>query len=87
MKKIYKYPLQIEDQQVLRIPRGSEILSVQTQGGVPCIWAMVDDSLPLDDVVIRMYATGVEIDNADDLRYCGTVQLLGGSFVFHVFLN
>lgn len=87
MKKIYKYPLLIENKQAVSMPIGAEILTVQLQNGIPCIWALVDTSSPLSDVSVRVYLTGVEVDQSPNLKYCGTFQMIGGGFVFHVFID
>lgn len=87
MKKIYKYPILIEDKQVISMPINAEILTVQIQNGVPCIWALVDTSSPLSDVSVRVYPTGGEVYPSPNLKYCGTFQLIGGGLVFHVFID
>lgn len=87
MKKIYKYPILIEDKQVVSMPINAEILTVQLQNGIPCIWALVDTSSPLSDVSVRVYPTGGEVDPSPNLKYCGTFQMIGGGLVFHVFVD
>lgn len=37
MKKIYKYRIEVTDDQNIEMPVGAKILTVQTQNGVPCI--------------------------------------------------
>lgn len=86
MKRIFKYSLEILDRQEVELPAGAKILSVQAQNGLPQIWAMVDDSQVKTDMVhIRIIGTGYEIPDADSLEYIGTVQLINGECVFHVF--
>ncbi len=87
MKTIYKYPLLIEDKQVVSMPINAEILTVQIQNGIPCIWALVDTSSPLSDVSVRVYPTGGEVEQSQNLKYCGTFQMIGGGLVFHVFID
>ena len=87
MKKIYKYPLALEDKQTIQMPKGSSILCVQTQHGKPCLWAMVDHRVPSIDVKIEIYGTGETVSQPDWLRYIGTFQINGGYEVYHVFLN
>ena len=38
MKKIFKYPLELIDDQTLFIPEGGEILSAHLQGRQICLW-------------------------------------------------
>lgn len=88
MKRIYKYPLEIMDVQEVDLPKGAQILSVQAQYGIPNIWALVDDKqTKTEKVIIRIIGTGYQIPDANSLEYIGTVQLINGSVVFHVFKN
>jgi len=82
--KIFKYPLQIIDRQILKLPVGARKLSVQNQGGFVCLWALVDPNAEKRPVEIFIYGTGNPIDQ-DITRqlYIDTVQQ--GQFVWHVF--
>ena len=42
MKTIWKFPVPVNDGNVLEMPEGAKILSVQVQGETPCLWALVD---------------------------------------------
>ena len=84
---IYKYPLQVDDETTIKMPLGAKILTVQEQGGVPCIWALVNDSVPKKERTFLLLGTG---QRCEDLRICesnyiGTFQLAGGRFVGHLF--
>lgn len=82
--KIFKYPLSITDEQTIGMPIGSEILTVQTQNGNPCLWALVNPGNAPEKRAINIYGTGNEI--AMHPGHCiGTFQVHGGSLVFHVF--
>lgn len=86
MKKIYKYPLEIRDEQVVLLPTGSKILTVQSQGEQACIWALVNPTMSNDmAITIRIFGTGHTIQDSDKMEYIGTFQMCGGSLVFHVF--
>ena len=86
MKKIYKYPIEIQDEQVVLLPTGAKILTVQTQSGKAFLWAMVNPTMHNDmAVTIRIFGTGHTIQDADRLEYIGTIQMCGGALVFHVF--
>ena len=89
MQTIYKYELEVVDDQVLMLPLGAQILTVQLQYGKPVLWAVVD--LPkraLLPVTIKTYGTGIAThDNLDRADYVGTYQLNEGHLVFHVFSN
>lgn len=45
MKKIYKYAIEITDDQDIVMPVGAKILTVQNQNGVPCIWACISECM------------------------------------------
>lgn len=84
MRKIYKYQVAVSpDPQVLRLPRGYEIISFGEQGGNLFIWAVVDPSAPLVDTHILVIGTGWEYDD-DPCRFIGTVLARNG-LVWHCF--
>lgn len=85
---IWKYELEITDSQVIKMPKFATILTVQMQGVTPCLWALVDPSNPpIEGREIQIFGTGHPIENeiGMDRKYIGTIQLHGGSLVFHVF--
>lgn len=79
---VYKYPLIIDDEQIVSLPVGAQILTVQMQGR-PCLWALVDPDLPHEDRRILMRGTGHDAQGVG--RYIATFQMRGGALVFHVF--
>lgn len=81
---IWKYPLIIEDEQTLQMPRGAVILSAQVQHGSLFLWAMVDPTQPHDERDIVIIGTGMEF-HADALNYIGTAQMAAGALVWHIF--
>ena len=84
-RKIFKYQLSITGTQVVQMPPNAIILTVQMQGEILCLWALVD--LPLEPLTkartILLYGTGHPIEG--DPRYLGTFQVAYGELVFHVF--
>ena len=86
MRIIYKYPLEVEDYQVVTMPKSAQILTVQAQRGKPCIWALVDTDNNPEKRYFRIAGTGHPIRLKDKLlRYIGTFQMIGGDLIFHVF--
>lgn len=81
---IYKYPLAVIDFQEIKLPAGAQILSLQVQREIPCIWALVDPKAELRTHHISTYGTGYGTE-AYSGKYIGTYQLKRGEFVFHVF--
>ena len=86
MKTIYKYPIEVTDEQTLTLPVNAQILTVQTQWDSPCLWAMIDpEEKQTEQVAIRVYGTGQPVSDSENLTYIGTVQMLSGQLVFHIF--
>jgi hypothetical protein len=85
MTTIWKYPLKAVERQVVEMPKGATILSVQTQHGDVCIWALVDPEAKKESRTIWIVGTGHEMPEGIHLRYLGTTQTPGGTFVPHVF--
>jgi len=85
MQTIWKFPLQIQDRTLIRIPEGAKILCVQIQNEAPCLWALVRQTDgPKQSRVFRIYAKGHQHEKISG-TYIGTFQLDGGALVFHVF--
>lgn len=87
MKAVWKWPLNVVDKQDIFMPAGAEMLTVQVQDGKPCLWAMVDPSLPKERRVLCTAGTGHAIQEETGLDYVGTYQLEDGALVFHVFVT
>ncbi len=84
--RIWKWTLQVTDLQQVQMPRGAQVLSVQTQGGAPQLWALVDEKAPAEPRTFATYATGNPMPEVADYgRFVGTYQMHGGALVFHVF--
>jgi hypothetical protein len=84
-RTIYKYTLEIVDNQSIEVPTGAEFLTVQIQHGKLCVWAIVDPSRRTEFEHFFIVGTGHPIPSLETLQHLGTVQLAGGSLVWHVF--
>lgn len=84
MNTIYKYPRNVEGSQWVQLHRGSRLLCAQTQRDQPYLWAIVDTGEPLVSRRIVMRGTGHQLEG-DEGMYLGTIQMLEGSLVLHVF--
>ena len=86
-KTIWKFELETTDNQTIEMPVNAEILTVQTQNGIPCIWVLVDPTETKEKRFIEVFGTGHDVyyDMGVSRSYLGTYQLQGGSLVFHVF--
>ncbi len=81
---IWKFPIELIDEQDVKMPLGAEILTIQWQGSQLCLWAKV---LPERDLVSRriiVHGTGHPMPR-HDARYIATVQAHGGALIFHAF--
>lgn len=84
--RIWKWALDVVDRQSISMPAGAQILTVQTQYGVPQLWALCDTTLPLTPRIFHIYGTGNVIRHSVAAGwYVGTFQLSDGALVFHVF--
>jgi hypothetical protein len=86
MKKVFKYPTVVTDSQLLDLPLGAQILCVQLQFGVPCIWALINDKEPMTSRTVFVRGTGQDMGPAaEDTTYIGTIQIY--ELVFHYFIR
>ncbi len=83
--QIFKYQLEMEDVVWIDMPAEAEILTMQTQYDIPCIWALVDPDRPIRPRKFRILGTGHVVPQTEPLKYIGTFQLLNGQFIGHVF--
>lgn len=84
MKKTV-WKVEITPGATVELPAGFQILTVQTQNNVPCLWAIVDADKSQKEVVhLNIYGTGHLMPDEPG-RYVGTFQIDDGMFVFHVF--
>lgn len=77
MKKIYKYPIPVQEKFYLELPTGSKILRVDDVDGLFFLWAIVDTSedVGLEKRFIECYKTGQPIENDSGLVYLGLCKL------------
>ncbi len=86
-RAIFKYPLSLTDTQRVTLPVGSQVLTVQSQGGSLQLWAIVPTNVTAsEDVEVRVYGTGMPVDVAG-FRYLTTIQQGGGALVWHFFVR
>lgn len=81
---IWKFPIELVDEQTVEMPIGAEILCAQVQRGIICIWAKVKVENKKVGYTIRCFGTGHE-HKVIQGRYVGSVQLQQGALVFHIF--
>lgn len=84
---IWKQAIEITHQQLVQLPAGAQIMHVDMQSGIPCIWFMVNTlgmSSFREGRHIRCYGTGHDIiEDPKQLTHLSTV--MDGSYVWHFF--
>ena len=84
-KTIWKFPLNITDEQIVVMPKGSDLLSVQVQYGTPNLWALINNPCAPNESR-RIFTLGTGHPAPNDLgTYLGTYQTNGSALVLHVF--
>ncbi len=85
--KVYKYPITPPSNYfTLDLPKGAQILTADVQGGIVCLWALVDPEAPTQTRKFRWAGTGHEISEApENLRHVSTFFMQGELLVFHIF--
>ncbi len=87
MKTIWKFELDTADYQTLSIPLPAKILSVSNQGNQIVLYAEVDtESTMLRDVAVWIHGTGHEKKALTTAKFIGTVKLMDGILMFHVYV-
>ena len=85
MKVIWKWQVPIEDEFSVQMQQGTEVLSVQTQGWVPQMWALVPDTdAPVETRRFAVRGTGHPLYGHEG-RFIGTFQMDKFGLVFHLF--
>ena len=85
MCRIYKYPLKIEETQLVILPDNAKILTVQMVGENPYLWAEIDTEEKPRERFIHTIPTGVDFDVHG--VYLGTYQLHRGILIYHVYIG
>jgi len=87
---VARFPLRIDNDQIIEMPTNAKILSVQVHKNQVCLFALVD---PEEKLMVnrRFVLTGTDTPLTGDLLsvllriYLGTVQQEEGTVVWHVF--
>lgn len=82
MLVIYKWQLTVSRHQEVVMQRGARILTVQNQGGMLCLWAIVNPEAPTESRYFSVFGTGHPHESFPQ-NYIGTCQQ--GQYVWHVF--
>lgn len=82
MNTVWKYRLEL-DKNDLKLPKGSNLLTVMDQNGEICLWCRCDDHAELEVRRLIVSGTGQPAPAPETSRYVGSV--CQGPFVWHVF--
>lgn len=85
-KQIWKFEIK-PNQDIIEMPKGAKILTVQNQNGNACIWALVDPENEKEKRHFEVFGTGhnIHYNAATERKYINTFQLEDGRLVFHLF--
>jgi len=84
--QVWKFPLRPADVNEIEMPKGAEVLTIDTQAGYPMMWAKVDPDAEKETRHFRVAGTGHELGVGVG-EYLGTFQVRGRAraLIFHVF--
>jgi len=87
MKTIWKYDINMSDDQTVMMTDGAEIIALEMHEGTLCLWAIIDTYRSwFTSRRIRIVGTGYEIVfPLKTAKHIGTVLENDGEFVWHVF--
>lgn len=88
MQTIHKKVLEMTSQQSVSLPVAAKIISVGNQNENLCLWyitnTQIEDS---ETVVVHIIGTGRELKIDKPVKFIGTVLMMGGQLVWHVFVE
>ena len=84
MRTIFKYQLLSQWEQVISMPAGAKILTVQMQHDEICLWVECCNDAPEEGRIIYIFGTGHDLGKIK-CRYIGSVQQDGGHIVWHFY--
>jgi len=86
MKTIWKFKFEINDNFELSMPKNAEILTIQIQNNIPCIWAIIDSDQLSEIRYFELYGTGHLLKESKK-KYIGSFRMYNDSLIFHLFEN
>lgn len=84
-KVVWRYQIPVKDYSLIEMPFGAEILHFGLQYGKLKLWVLVDPSI--EEMVerrFRLAGTGYDITEGG-LQYIGTVKVMNGVIIYHLF--
>lgn len=84
METVYKYPLQLIDEQKVQLPVNAQPLHVGVQHGEIYVWCRVDPDFEATETIIFSVA-GTGAVRKDMGEHLSTFMMYSGNMVLHVF--
>jgi hypothetical protein len=89
IKVIWKFPLEVKKSQLISVPEGSVLFSVQVHNNIPVLYALIYDAYAVKkEIEILSFATGDKTDHESvkPINYLGSYQN-NGADTFHLFVK
>ena len=87
-QQVWKFPLRVEDEQIIEVPVGAEPLKAEMQNGELCLWMLVQPSSNKVSKKVHVHGTGHYVSNSvTSSDYVDSFMMHGGALVFHVFVT
>lgn len=90
MKIIYKYKLEISDNQLIKMPKDSKILQIMVLKDSLYVYCLVNyTEVKIRDYHFRIITTGLQFpeDYLEEFDYLGSFSMFEDNFVGHVFVR
>lgn len=84
MRTIHKFSIPAIDYFEVQLPATAQVLSVQMQRGIACMWVLLDTNAQYFTRRFRLAGTGHQLSAHETLSFIGTFQPTDG-LVFHLF--
>ena len=85
MFKVFKYPIDVTDDQTIVLPPDAELLKIMVQHDVPCMWVRVDTSKAVVPWEFKLVGTGHPAPSYETHIYVDSFMIEDGALVFHLF--
>lgn len=84
-KQIWKFPLELREEQEIEMPENANIIHVAEQHNRICLWAEIDPKNIKLKRIFYVVGTGWNIPNLSMVLYLGSVVMTPGAYVWHVY--
>lgn len=73
-RTIWKYQIPVLEEFTVDLPKGSEIIRFENEGGKLWLWAVVSPNEPIEPIRLLAFKTGAEMPNID-MEYLGSAAI------------